>query len=104
MKSILQRLLVASSAVRAASFQHSQVRTFDTTYDYIIIGGGTAGLTLASRLSSDTTSEVTFLEYYYLGSDQRTDTVLVLEAGMPYVALLLVHIIYQMLIFNKGQL
>lgn len=35
---------------------------FDTTYDYVIVGGGTAGLTLAYRLSEDPSISVGVVE------------------------------------------
>ena len=39
-------------------------------YDYIIIGGGTSGLTVASRLSEDTKAQVLVLE---AGGDHLSD-------------------------------
>lgn len=37
-------------------------KRFDATYDYIVIGGGTAGLTLASRLTEDPAISVAVIE------------------------------------------
>lgn len=34
----------------------------DATYDYVIIGGGTAGLTLAARLTEDNFASVAVIE------------------------------------------
>ncbi|HQC85178.1 MAG TPA: GMC family oxidoreductase N-terminal domain-containing protein, partial [Rhodoferax sp.] len=34
----------------------------DTTFDYIIVGAGTAGCLLANRLSSDATKRVLLIE------------------------------------------
>lgn len=35
---------------------------FDTTYDYVIVGGGTAGLTLAARLSENPSLQIAVIE------------------------------------------
>ena len=39
-------------------------------YDYVIIGGGTAGLTVADRLSESGKYSVLVVEYGYLGTSQ----------------------------------
>ncbi|EXF79252.1 choline dehydrogenase [Colletotrichum fioriniae PJ7] len=65
----LYGLLIVTSVVQATSFQHLAERALSDSYDYVIIGGGTAGITLASRLSAD--------------NFQSTGTVLVIEAGLP---------------------
>ena len=49
------------SFVRSSPVPNHQKR-LDATYDYVIIGGGTAGLTLAARLSEDSTTRVAVIE------------------------------------------
>lgn len=44
-------------------------RLFDATFDYVVVGGGTAGLTLAARLSEDPNVQVAVIEpgtYYQI--------------------------------------
>ena len=50
------------------------------SYDYIIIGGGTAGLVLAARLSEDATSQVLVIE---AGEDQTADPRTLVPAMWP---------------------
>ncbi|EMC96648.1 hypothetical protein BAUCODRAFT_148224 [Baudoinia panamericana UAMH 10762] len=52
--------------------------TANQSYDYIIIGGGTAGLTVANRLTEDPSVTVLVIEYGYLDNNE---TVLI-----PYYA------------------
>jgi choline dehydrogenase len=52
----------------------------DATFDYIIIGGGTAGLALAGRLSEDADVRVLVVE---AGTDNRTDTIVTDVALFP---------------------
>lgn len=58
----IQRLLFLFSGVVQAQ-TGSNINDFDgQTFDYVIVGGGTAGLTLASRLSEDATVQVAVIE------------------------------------------
>lgn len=59
----LSRLCIALAAhvfqtVRAAPVDHATRRSFD----YVVIGGGTAGLTVAARLSEDPSVQVAVIE------------------------------------------
>lgn len=51
------------------------------TYDYVVVGGGTGGMTLASRLSEDGTSMLCFTVFKDHQTDLIIGTVLLIEAG-----------------------
>lgn len=49
----------------------------EATYDFIVVGGGTAGLTLASRLSEDSETSVAVVEagtYYQITNPLLSST------------------------------
>jgi choline dehydrogenase len=55
---------------RYASATSSNLKEIPKTYDYVIIGGGTAGAVLANRLSADGKHSVLVLEAGYTDSRQ----------------------------------
>ena len=56
---ILASLNLADSKIPGYSFG---VLNQNATFDYIVIGGGTAGLTIAARLAEDTWNKVAIIE------------------------------------------
>lgn len=73
-KALLQ-LGLASHVAHASPFQpreFASVRrdasTLESSYDYIIIGGGTSGLTVANRLTEDPKSEY---NYRFIGKSKN---------------------------------
>jgi len=54
----------------------------DATYDYVIVGGGSAGSVLANRLSADRSTRVLVLEAGR--SDWRLDPFIHMPAALPY--------------------
>lgn len=56
----------------------SSFQDLDPTFDYIVVGGGTAGLVVASRLSENTSIRVLVIE---AGADRSADP-LVLTPGL----------------------
>ncbi|KAF2280962.1 alcohol oxidase [Westerdykella ornata] len=58
----------ASILASSASVKRS-VHELRTSYDYVIIGGGTSGLVVANRLTEDPSVNVLVVEYGYFGDD-----------------------------------
>lgn len=55
---LLFAILMASSTVLA----ETQARNRDKSFDYVVVGGGTAGLALAARLAEDSSHSVAVIE------------------------------------------
>lgn len=72
--------LLSSSALAGpipGDSQQDEKRQVGTTYDYVIVGGGTAGLAMAARLSEDPSIQVAVLEagtYYQAGNPLLSST------------------------------
>ena len=76
MHAIALRLLLSSLWASAALalppriWERAQVidnvTQLNQSYDYVIIGGGTSGLTVADRLTEDQTTTVLVIEYGYV--------------------------------------
>lgn len=64
---IIALLLSFGTCVPVSDYRKRQ----DAAFDYVIVGGGTAGLTLAARLSEDSSTSVAVIEAgtYYSISD-----------------------------------
>jgi choline dehydrogenase len=63
---LLSSLTIASLAASAAALvdvpKNHGVPGVDATYDYVVIGGGTSGLTIAARLAEDPDVSVAVIE------------------------------------------
>lgn len=59
---LLTTLVSASKQPLHQTNASNPIRSQNTTFDYVIVGGGLAGLTLASRLSEDANTSVAVIE------------------------------------------
>lgn len=71
---------LAHRAVLALPLLVSTTDVLDT-YDYVVVGGGTGGMTLASRLSEDGTSMSCFIVFKGHQTYCIIGNVLLIEAG-----------------------
>ncbi|KAK4168294.1 putative GMC oxidoreductase [Cladorrhinum sp. PSN259] len=76
---LLGYLAAAASFAAATTTRHSNDAIDGSTYDYVIVGGGTSGLVLANRLTEDRRTTVLVIERGYF--DDKP------EAYIPYYAL-----------------
>lgn len=62
--------MAESTSRRTSGVTSNPLDAANNTYDYIIVGGGLTGLTVASRLSQDPRTTILVIE---TGSDDRTN-------------------------------
>jgi len=63
------RFAYALPAALTGYGHHEHPSTANSTYDYIVVGGGTSGLTVANRLTEDPCVTVLVVEYGYLDNN-----------------------------------
>ncbi|KAF2468009.1 uncharacterized protein BDR25DRAFT_316602 [Lindgomyces ingoldianus] len=68
-------LLTTRSCAHAVFTRNAQIKRslseVQNSYDYVIIGGGASGLTVADRLSEDPSKTVLVVEFGYLAENNR---------------------------------
>ena len=69
---LAQQACLAYPRAHHASRVFLDGRDLDEQYDYIIVGGGTAGLTVADRLTEDGKTTVLVVEYGQLSISRRS--------------------------------